>query len=469
MLRIVPGGGSSLRFAREDAKQGRLASACVTWLTVAFATAACALMATVGADARWLVALGGAIVRTGRIPDGVPFATAVSDGWQNVPVLGEVVFHGLAAGPGDRGLVLAQVLAVACALGLLALDMRRAGAPELARALVLLIVVIACLQAFVVVRAQLFSLALFPALVVLLRSEARAPSRRIWLLVPLLALWSNLHGGALLGLLLAGAYLVLGRARRSPAEAVTVLGSSALALCLTPSLWQTPDYYIGVLSNEAARRGAGLWAPLSVRSLFDVAFVVSALGLVALALRARPAMWELAGLAGLALLTAQAGRNGVWLALFAAGPAARGLPLPARSMRLPRVAVLAGSASVALLLVLGLVREPAQAGASTALLARSAALAAGTPILADALPAEQLAAAGARVWIANPIDAFAGPDQRLYLDWLEGVLSGERALDRAPRAVLVTVGSPAQRRLTTTPGFREVARDAHAVLYARVA
>ena len=52
--------------------------------------------------------------------------------------------------------------------------------------------------ALLVVRSQLFSLALFPLLVLLLRGEARAPSRRIWLLVPLVALWSNLHGGVLL-------------------------------------------------------------------------------------------------------------------------------------------------------------------------------------------------------------------------------------------------------------------------------
>jgi len=88
MLRIFPGGGLTLRFAREDAAQGRLSRAGVTWLTVALATAACALMATVGADARWLVALGGEIADSGRIPDGVPFATAGSDGWQNVPALG---------------------------------------------------------------------------------------------------------------------------------------------------------------------------------------------------------------------------------------------------------------------------------------------------------------------------------------------------------------------------------------------
>ena len=48
--------------------------------------------------------------------------------------------------------------------------------------------------------ASLFSLALFPVLLALLESESRAPRRRIWFSVPLLALWGNLHGEELAGL-----------------------------------------------------------------------------------------------------------------------------------------------------------------------------------------------------------------------------------------------------------------------------
>jgi len=449
------------------ASLGSLMSVPVTWLTVAFATAICASVATVGADARWLVALGREIVEQGAIPAGVPFAAATSAGWENVPALGELVFHWLDAGLGDRGLVLAQALAVAVALSLVDLDMQRRRAPELSRVLVLLLVAVACLAAFVVVRAQVFSLALFPLLLLVLRSEVRAPSRRIWLVVPVLALWSNLHGGALLGAAVAGAYLLFGRLRREPVTALLVLAASALALCATPSLWKTPDYYLGVLGNEAARRGAGLWSPLSLHATLDVAFVAVALVLVAFALRARPAAWEVAAFAGLALLTAQAGRNGVWLALFLAAPAAAGLRIEAPRVRIPRLLRLAAAPGVAVLIALALAREPAQAGAGAAVLGRAAAVAGGSPILADALLAEQLAADDRRVWMGNPLDAFVQADQRLYMDWLEGLPAGDPALERAPHAVLVTAGSPAQKRLATKRGFREVARDARAVLYAR--
>jgi len=459
---------ASLGSVSEDRHDdGRTTGSRVAWLTIAFATAICASVATVGADALWLVALGREILEQGAIPAGVPFAAAFSAEWENVPALGELVFHRLDAGLGDRGLVLAQALAVACALTLVELDMRMRRAPELSRVLVLLLVVVACIPAFVVVRAQVFSLALFPLLVLLLRSEAREPSRRIWLVVPLLALWSNLHGGALLGVAVAGAYLLFARLRREPVTAALVLAASALALCATPSLWRTPDYYLGVLGNEAARRGAGLWSPLSLAVPLDIAFVVVALVFVAFALRERPAAWEVVALAGLGVLTAQAGRNGVWLALFLAAPAAAGLGIDGGRVRVPRLARLVAAPGVAVLLSLALAREPAQAGASDVVLSRAVAVAGGSPILADALLAEQLAAEERRVWMGNPLDAFSRSDQRLYVDWLEGLPEGDRALDKAPHAVLVTVDTPAQRRLAARAGFREAARDACAVLYVR--
>src|SRR5262249_20836984 len=153
------------------------------------------------------------------------------------------------------------------------------------------------------VRSQLFSIALFPLLVLLLRDEARLPSRRIWLLVPLVALWSNLHGGVLTGLAVAAAYLLFERLRREPLVAVGVRASSALDLCATPALWHWGDYYAGVLGNEAARRGVGLWARLSPTSGLDIAFLICAVLVVAAALRSRPRVWEWVALAGLTVLT----------------------------------------------------------------------------------------------------------------------------------------------------------------------
>ena len=70
------------------------------------------------------------------------------------------------------------------------------------------------------------------------------------------------------------------------------------------------------------------------------------------------------------------------------------------------------------------------------------------------------------MWIANPIDAFDRRDQKLYLSWLRGRPAGDAVL-RGHDVVLVQLASAAQRRIAHAGGFREVARDSAAVLYAR--
>ena len=205
-MSALPRRGDPLRAL---ARPGGLAALAVT----AFA----ALLSVEAADGPWLAELGRAIADRGGIPDGIPYATAVTDGWPNVPVLGELIFA-LLSSFGSRGVQVAQVAAVAGTLALLARDARRSGARERALAIALLLLVPACFGPLVAIRGQLFSLPLFAACALLLRSEARAPSNRIWLLVPLLALWGNLHGAVLTGAAVAGAYLVFERGREAAAR-----------------------------------------------------------------------------------------------------------------------------------------------------------------------------------------------------------------------------------------------------------
>ena len=436
----------------------------LSWLAVASGTALCASVAAIGADARWLAALGAAVASAGHIPSSIPYAAAPSHDWANVPVLGELVFHWLEALGGERALVAAQALAVGLTLGLLLRDMRAAGASDAARTLVILAVPFATITSLFVVRAQLFSLPLFALLVCLLRAERREPSRRVWLLVPLMALWSNLHGAVLLGLAIATIYLVVERLRNDRWIALGVLFASWGALFLTPALARTGEYYWRVMHSEPAASGFGIWAPLSLHNPLDVVFLVVAVPLLAFALRTQPRRWELFCIAVLAVSTLHVGRNSVWLVLFVAGPAAAGLRV--RLTRPNRYVLTAAWIVPVLLLVTAFTRAPQQTVAGRTLRAEAVRLAAGQPLLADAEDAEQLALDGRRVWIANPIDAFPRRDQRLYLDWLRGRPAGD-ALVRRHRVVLVQDGSAAQRRLARNAGLREVARDAAAVLYVR--
>ena len=417
----------------------------------------------IGADARWLAALGSSITDHAAIPNGVPFATAPTSPWPNAIALAELVFHALERGLGDWGLMIAQVLAVMVAIAVLARDAVRGGATAGGAAAALIIAAVGALPSLAVARVQLFSLALFPILVALLRREVETPSRRIWLAVPLLALWSNLHGAAIIGLLVTLGYLVLHRLRTDPRTAVVVAFAAVLAMLLTPAGIRTITYYQGILMNQAAARGSGLWGPLSPSAPLDVLLIAAAAALAWRLPRAPAARWELAVVLGLVAMTIHASRSGVWLLLFLAPTAARTFhPRPLWNRLLPALVVCGLAASV-----VAVVRGPLASGASSSLVARAITLARGTPILADDVAAEQVALAGGRIWVGDPIDAFSRRDQAVYLDWSEGKPNGRRALGPAIGVILTSRGSAAERLMHLQPGFRSVASDRTADVFLR--
>jgi hypothetical protein len=164
------------------------------------------------------------------------------------------------------------------------------------------------------------------------------------------------------------------------------------------------------------------------------------------------------------VLTVKTARSGAWLLFFAAAPAARSLRFdPTRDDRRGSVFVLAVAVA---LVVVGVARGPLPSGAGKSLLADALRRADGTPILADGIPAEQVAAAGGRVWMSNPIDAFSADDQRLYLDWLAGRPSGDRALRHAQVVLVARRDAPA-KRLRHSSEFRQAAHDAKAAVFVR--
>lgn len=441
------------------------------WLSggVALATGLVGLSLTVGADTRWLAALGGYITSHGRIPVGIPFAAAPTGHWVNSLVLAELVFHWLQAAGGDRALVIANLVAVAGGLSILAFDARQAGARASAVAGTLLLVTLAAFPSLAIARVQMFSLILFPALVALLRADERRPSARIWLALPLLALWSNLHGAALSGLAVLWAYLIFSRARQSRITAFAVALTSLVAVCVTPAGLSTISYYQGLLTNVAAQRGVGQWAPLG-SSPFDWVMLLITVLLIARLRRCRPRLWEIVVMVGLAALTVKAARDGIWLLFFLVAPASLAVrPRPQnKPNRAPQPLAAALLLLGLILVVADLVKAPHPSGASTAMVKRAVQLAHGSPVLADGLPAEQLALAGGRIWSGNPLDAFSRRIQSEYVDFLTGSSQGRAALGTpAVRFVLVTRGSAADTLVARDSAYRRVASDSSSVLYAR--
>ena len=439
-MSALPRRGDPLRAL---ARPGGLAALAVT----AFA----ALLSVQAADGPWLAELGRTIASRGGIPDGVPYATAPTAGWPNVPVLGELVFA-LLGTVGSRGLQIAQVAAVA---GTLALLRATRGAPARRSARSRSRCCCSCRPASgrsSRSAAQLFSLPLFAACVLLLRAETREPSRRIWLLVPLLALWGNLHGAVLTGAAVAGAYLVFERGRAAARRerrrdarlrARAVRQSRALE-------------HARVRARRAAQPGGapgdrplGAAQPAQLAGRRVRRSPRSAL-LAGAAARAPARCGRSSRSAGLALLTLHAARGGMWLALFAVPLAAAGFGGRARSGPLPRLA-----RPVALALRRGRAARRRARAARRAARRRDSRRArwrsrTARRCSAEDLLAEQVADAGGRVWVSNPIDAFSTADQRVYVEWLRGLPAGDAALAHAPRAVLVRRGrqgrSPAAQR-----------------------
>lgn len=438
-----------------------LARGSASWWAVGAVAGLAAVLAStglIGADALWLISLGREVADL-HLPGSIPWATAPTSGWHDVPALGQLVFYAAdQALGGYRGLLVAQALAAVIGFGALARGLVRE-APVGAVVAVSAVVLAGSLSAVVVVNDSLYSLALFPVLLALIEAESRRPGRRLWLSVPLIALWGNLHGEVLTGWALLACYLLFDRARREPWIAAGVIGAATLALFLDPVLISTPDYYRGVFASAPARRATGLWEPLHLGGidLLAIGAAIVLLGLAVVAFR-RVRLWEAVALVGLALASIEVARSATWFLFVAAYPAARALHFGVR-VRAVRTAALVFAAAALVLLVKG----PGDPGS-----VQLATLAAktGRPVLADAVLGQQVALAGGRIWVDNPIDAFRRRDQNLYLDWLDGQSDGSTAVDHAAY-VLVSRGSRAASVAARDSRLQAVAASASAILYRR--
>jgi hypothetical protein len=411
-----------------------------------------AMLTLIGADLLWLVAMGDHVRATAALPDGVPFAAASSEGWPPVLVLAELVLSVIhEAGLG--GLLVWHYLLVLTALGLVSLGARRLGATDLPTALVVAALLLGGVGTFAVVRLQTFSLVPFALALLLVRSQHARPTRAMWGAPVLVAVWGNLHGSVLLGVCVIGAYLLCSRLRHRVAETLALGLSTLLALLLNPAGWRTPEYYLGVLQNQAAAQKEGLWAAPDLTNPFDVLMVTAAVLFGGFALRRRLAIWEYVALAGLTVVTVVAARNGIWLLLFLAGPAARGLT---RATLLPRP-LGRPAARPLMALAVGL------AGCGGLLAHRSDAVTQADAELAAAVrEAVRAACAGSRArveslavhgcgLVANPLDAFSSQDQRAISTSCRVDRYGEGR--RRQRRSAVKSGTAAADGMADFPGF----------------
>jgi hypothetical protein len=176
------------------------------------------------------------------------------------------------------------------------------------------------------VRTQAYAYPLLVALVYLLASDARRSTRQVWWCLPLLVLWGNLHGSALMaaGLVSLRGVTVGWERRRSIARStrawvkpLALLLGGPLCLLANPYGASIASYYRATVFNGELRKLVAEWQPVTHNVTLLLALIV--LGSVAgWSWRHHPDQsrpWDRLALLALAIGGAVALRNVVWFAL----------------------------------------------------------------------------------------------------------------------------------------------------------
>lgn len=341
-------------------------------------TAAALLYAnhSLAGDLFWLLAAG-RFVSTHGADAQDPFLTLSHGGhWYNQQWLSEWLIFQVQRLGGIRLVSFAYALLLAGTLAPLAWACRRKSLGwTLAAWLIFAGSAVCVLQP----RAAGFSLVAFAAALVIVQAAERR-RRLLLFLPPLFALWANLHGAFVAGLLLVGLLALaaalerrpgrMPRIRLKPALPLAATGvAAALALLLTPLGDGLVDYMSSIGSNTALPLLTSEWLPTWEHPpalALLIAFAVFAAWLWHRAPRPRPPAAAIVAI-GFGLFALTAARQAVWL-----GPVALYLVralAPAGVWRIPRRLAIPGAALAVTGLALwwmGIAPQASQANLMTA-------------------------------------------------------------------------------------------------------
>jgi len=274
--------------------------------------------------------------------------------WVDQQWLAQLAFYGLHSVGGLRLVLLGHALLLVAAVVSGLVLARRGGASARSVALVALVAMLVAPWALQL-RAQSFAPLLFVWTLGVLAADSRAPSRRVWWTLPLLALWANLHGTVVLG-----AALVAWRGLTSLPRwrALPLLAAPLLVFC-SPYGFSLAGYYRRLLVNPLLPSFLEEWrssAPSQRTALFFL-LVFAAIWLVARHGRALT-LFERGALL-LTLVSALAAiRSIVWfgLACLVLLPRLLDVALPRLRVPAPRAFAAAGLAAAAAATLFSVVR-----------------------------------------------------------------------------------------------------------------
>jgi hypothetical protein len=187
--------------------------------------------------------------------------------------LSDIVTASMYNALGVFGLKLMKLAAAAATILLLSFALPETGATASAQFPILLAAAVA-VAPFMQFRPQIFTFALLSAVLLILTRDNYRRTGRIWLAIPILIVWANLHGGFIMGIAALGTYAAVTAlqdfaAARGPRHAIRLLGATvgaAAASLATP--YGLGNWYAiaHALANPYTRVAMADWEPL-LRSL----------------------------------------------------------------------------------------------------------------------------------------------------------------------------------------------------------
>jgi hypothetical protein len=275
----------------------------------------------------WYSLLGGRFVVSSGLPhhDTLTIFTQTRE-WVDQQWLGHLMLYGLWSAGGWPLLVLSIVLLYVTAMGLAAATAQLFGASARSVSLIALLCFLTGLPN-TVIRAQILAYPLFALVLLLVLRDEKRPSRQVFLVLPLLVFWANVHGSVVVGaglVALRGAVFVVEMLKRRtpPAawapRAAILLFAPWLCVLASPYALALPGYYNRTLGNPSFGHSVSEWSPSTVHNQ-PLFFIVLLLGLWLAFGHGR----ALGTFARLTLLVSALGgllaiRNVVWFALVAA-------------------------------------------------------------------------------------------------------------------------------------------------------
>lgn len=441
-------------------------------------------------DLAYHLRAGALILDTGAIPRVDTFTfTANGLPWENQQWGAQVLLALAYRVAGWTGLVLLRAALVGVAFGLV-FDACRRRSRSVRIAAWLTLAAFACAAVTLGLRPQLFGVALFAAILWLVVRRRELP-RAAWLVVPLVVVWTNVHGSFFLGPVLVGIGLLEDVVERDAGwrRSAAIFAVTLAATLVNPFGLAVWGYAVGISTNSLIASRITEWQATTVRTPEGALFFGSA-GLVALAAvvaagrgrRVRPTMllWLLPFLA----IGAYAVRGLAWWPLVAAvtisalaAPVSADAPATPLPRRDPPVMRRLNIAIAAVLILVGVVALPIWRPTDRGLRAPAGVVGTAPPGITAALrdlvrPGDRLLAPqpwGSWFEFALP-DALVAIDSRIELfspgvwDGIERIDDGDGAWQQllADWQVTLIVATPDQHDLVTrlhAVGWRDAFQD----------